>query len=224
MNHLLLNTTTDNKDKQQLVFFGGKMLTLTEQDKTIIETSYIKFLNNLKNKFAEMNVTNVLEIYKTILYLIQNGNFCYQRKIAFDENFDYLFLSNMDRESIHVMYGVGVCRHLSELVCDILNTLSFPSSLLYIYIDDKNNWHKLKKAHGANHVVVFLKDYNYLLDPLNHYAFKIEDDLSLTHIIQDDNEIKKKFIHYYDDNITSIGKVLQKYYNLKKLGVKYTYE
>jgi hypothetical protein len=202
------------------------MLELTNKDKTIVDNAYIDLLKNLKDIMINNNKITPLECYYIIVNMLRNGNFSKDRKINFDTNYDYLHLTNIINDGIYVTYGICCCRHCSGLVNDILQTLGFDSSLLYIFIDENGLWHKLSKPSNANHIVVLLKNnkQQYLLDPMNNFTLEIKKNGNLTPIdLNIHNYDKQLFLNYYDENINKMGKILNKYYNLKNLGINHIY-
>lgn len=203
------------------------MLYLTKKDSLILESCYENFINNLKCIFEFYNITDPLECYKEIYFLLTSGKLSLNNEIRFDTTFDYIKLANLDNNAAHVMYGICACRHTSALINDILRALGFNSSLLYVFIDEQNNWHKLTNAINANHVVVILK-YNkneYLIDGMNNFIFQVDDNFKLSEISSEINSNNEKIFSDYDDpNIIEIGNVLKKYYNIKKAGISRVYE
>ena len=141
--------------------------------------------------------------------------------MKYSSSFDYLDLPNMV-EGAQVMYGIGCCRHINLLINDIMKTLGFNSTLLYVKIDETDTWHKTKPF-SANHVVVTLNDNNddYLFDAYNNFVFRIVGyDLEPVELkIMNDVLISK----YPNDNVKKIGLVLKKYYKLQELGVNHIY-
>lgn len=198
------------------------MLYLTNKDKKVINSSYKSFLTNFKQIIKSKSIHNGLDCSKLIIDMLQSGQFSMEQSIRFDNQFRYLDFPNISSDGIYVMYGVCCCRHASMLVYDILQTLGFSSSLLYIFIDESNNWH-ISKPLGANHLTVLLKDHDceYILDPVNYYILKKEKNNTLTSLNLD---ILDPFTSYEDSNIQKIGKVLKKYYQLQKLGIDYVYD
>lgn len=198
------------------------MLSLTSQDKELIETCYEKFLKNLyvflKNSSAESGV----EYSKIIIHLLQSGKFGMNGEIICSNDYDYLYLSNLSRDGMFVMYGVCCCRHATRLLNDILHGLGFDASLYYFDTSNGDSWKRVSPC-DANHIVVHLVegDNEYLIDPINSFIFEINKNDEIIQIEIDDFFYLED---YSDSNILEIGKVLTKYYNLKRLGIDYIYE
>ena len=199
------------------------MLYLTTSDKSLLEKDYRTFLLSLKTNLSNSNIQNVLELYALINYLLRTGKFSWQETISYQPNFNYLALPNMP-EQLQVMYGIGCCRHINQLINDILLTLGLNSVIQYIRVDNTDTWHRATPK-DANHLVVILKDNNkeYLLDAYNNFAFQIigTDLIPLNLPTPKELSITTK---YPDDNIKEIGQVLKKYYNLQEYGIDYVYD
>lgn len=197
------------------------MLYLTESDRVTIQNCYYNFLQSLKKDFQKNCVKNSLDCYTLIVELLKKGCFSFNGEMKYLALFDYLDLPNMT-EGAQVMYGVGCCRHINLLINDIMKTLDFNSTLLYVKVDETDTWHKATPL-TANHVVVTLKDNNdeYLLDAYNNFAFKIiGSDLEPLKLKNINDTLMSK---YPDDNIKKIGLVLKKYYKLQALGIDHIY-
>ncbi len=217
----LTNWQLNLSKKNYNLFFRKekKMLYLTEKDKLTINNCYHNFLQSLKENLQNKNC---LDCYSIIIKLLKNGQFSFNNEIKYSSSFAYLNLPDM-RQGAQVMYGIGCCRHINLLINDIMQTLGFNSTLLYVKVDNTDTWHKATPL-TANHVVVTLKDNNteYLLDAYNNFVFKIIghdlDPIKLKNI--DDVLINK----YPDNNVKEIGLVLKKYYKLQELGIDHKYD
>lgn len=198
------------------------MLYLMSEDKEFIDISYKNFLLHLKSELESCRFKSRLDYSIEVIKMLQNGFFSKDRTILFDDTFKFLDLPNLISDGAQVMYGVACCRHASNLLNDVLQFSHFSSSLLYIFIDEKNDWHISSIKH-ANHVTVLLKDNNseYILDPANGFVFKKVENQSIVLINVD---FSNYFTNYFDDNIQSIGKILKKYYGFQKLGIECVYD
>ena len=202
------------------------MLNLTNNDKELIENLYKSFLSNLKCLFTTNQIKNALDCYKILSIMLRNGQFCVDETIDFNTKFKYLSLPNMDCRGAQVMYGVCCCRHVSVFINDILSLLGFNTSLYYIYIDDNEHWHSCSLI-NANHVTVLLIENNeeYILDPINNFILKKENDQSLKTINSDILSLDiQQFVSFSDDHVQSIGRVLKKYYHIQSVGVNHIYD
>lgn len=202
------------------------MLMLTNNDKEYIENLYKTFLSNLKCLFENNNVKSAIDCYKILSNMLRKGLFSNEGVIIFDTNFNYLSLANIDHPGMQVMYGVCCCRHVTEFSNDIMSLLGFNTSLYYIYIDNNDIFHHCDSI-DANHVAILLTENleEYILDPMNNFLLKKETDNSLTPLNLDVSHLDmKRFLHFSDNNIQSISKVLKKYYHLQSIGINHIYD
>lgn len=198
------------------------MLYLTENDRLIINNCYRNFLQSLQEDLQSDCIKDSLDCYAIIVKLLKGGQFSFNSEMKYSSSFDYLDLPNM-AEGTQVMCGVGCCRHINSLINDIMKTLGFNSTLLYVKVDETDTWHRTTPL-IANHVVVILKDKNaeYLLDACNNFVFRIIGyDLEPIELKNMDNIL---MIKYPDDNVKKIGLVLKKYYKLQELGIDHIYD
>lgn len=198
------------------------MLSLTINDKEFIENSYESFLKNLYVFLKNSSATNGIEYSKVIISLLHSGKFGMDGEIICTNEYDYLYLPNLESDGMLVMYGACCCRHATRLLNDILSGLGFSTSLYYFNTSEGESWRRVSPS-NANHMVVHLEedDNEYLVDPINSFILKIEKNNDITQI-----EIDEVFDleGYSDSNVQEIGKVLTKYYNLKRLGINYIYD
>ncbi len=198
------------------------MIYLTENDRLIINNCYQNFLQSLKENIQSNCIKDCLDCYSIIVKLLKDGRFSFNSDMKYSSSFNYLNLPNM-AEGAQVMYGVGCCRHINLLINDIMKTLGFNSTLLYVKTDETDTWRRSTPL-TANHVVVTLKDNSdeYLFDAYNNFVFRIVGyDLEPVELkIMDDILMTK----YPDNNVKEIGLVLKKYYKLQELGVDHIYD
>ena len=199
------------------------MLYLTKQDELTTAHHYQDFLLSLKDNLMKYQPDNALTCYSLINYLLRHGHFSFNNEMHFSPSFNYLALPST-QEPLQVMYGTACCRHINLLINDILRTLGFNVSLLYINTDETDTWHRATPA-TANHVAVTLKenDSEYLLDAFNNFAFQVVGhDLVLLDL---PSSIPEKLLSTYpDDNVREIGQVLKKYYTLQEYGIDFVYD
>ncbi|MCI8460270.1 MAG: hypothetical protein HFE81_02625 [Bacilli bacterium] len=197
------------------------MLSLTSNDKVTIDKNYESFLKNLYIFLSNCSLRSGIEYSKIIIDLLHSGKFGMNGEITCTNDYDFLYLPNLESDGMLVMYGVCCCRHATRLLNDILRELNFETTLNYFNTNDGDSWKKVSPCE-ANHIVVNLKENGneYLIDPVNSFILKIDNsDISLVDV---DNFIDLE--SYSDSNILEIGKVLTKYYNLKRLGINHIYE
>lgn len=197
------------------------MLNFTENDKKIVKDSYKMILLNLKDYLQQYDVKDAITYSKIIFYMLHNGFFSMNRTINFDNNYDYLELPVKISQGVQVMYGICCCRHASEFLYNLLCTLDFNPSLIYIWVDnDMKLWRKVNPAkEKTNHQAILLNN-NYIIDPANKFILQMQDSGELSLI---DSEYLDHLEIYQEDNIDVIGRVLKKYYTYKELGIRSVY-
>lgn len=195
---------------------------MTEKDGKLINEKYNSLLFNIKECIKNKEMYEPLEIYKLICNMFRSGKFSIDGTIEFSNDFDYITFYNIKNIGAQVMQGICCCRHASSFVFDILKSLDFDVSLYYISIED-NNW-RVTNPNQANHMTVLLKDkeFEYILDPINDFILKIEEDNRLSSIdIKSNSNINNDILY---DDINEIGSTLKKYYCYKKLGINNVYD
>lgn len=202
------------------------MLKLTSVDEALIDDSYNAFLSNIKQFFENNEIKNALHCYLILKEMLRTGLLSVENNIAFDDEYNYLKISNMNNIGVQVMYGVCCCRHVSALIKDILNVLNFNASLYYIFIDEKGIWH-CSTPLEANHVSVLIKDEDgeYILDPISDTTLKKDLAENFNAVDINVTDIDERYYkNYSDPNIQNIGRVLKKYYNIQEVGIKQIYD
>lgn len=197
------------------------MLNFIDSDKKKIQDAYKMILLNLKDYLQQYDVKDGISYSKIFFYMLHNGFFSINRKINFDNNYDYLGLSSDISQGVQVMYGICCCRHASEFLYDLLCVLNFNPSLIYIWVDNNTGfWRKVNPAiEKANHQAVLFNN-KYIIDPANKFILQIQNNGELNLI---DSEYLSHLETYKENNIAVIGKVLKKYYTYKELGIKSVY-
>jgi len=180
-------------------------------------------LLNLKAYLQQYNIKNELEYSEIIFHMLHNGFFSINRTIQLDNDYEYLGLPVEMSQGVHVMYGMCCCRHATEYLYDILSLLNFRPSLMFIWVDKATGvWRKVNPAiEKANHQTILLSDQNkYILDPANNFILQIQEDGKLEAL---DSKYFGKIKYYQEDNISTIGRTLKKYYSYKDLGIENVY-
>ncbi len=198
------------------------MLELTVSDRNIIKSSYDLFLRNLYDFLKSSSANTGVEYARLIIGLLHSGKFGMSGTNICTNDYDFLHLANLDTDGLLVMYGVCCCRHATSLLYDVLIGLGIDCSLMYIFVGDGGTW-KVTDVNSANHVVVKLEENGkeYLIDSINKFILEMLDNGELKQLeIEDDID----FDNYSDSNIEKIGKVLTKYYNLKRMGIEHVYD
>lgn len=199
------------------------MFDLTISDKKIIDNSYKSFLLNLKSFLECGKDRSALDYSKTVMDMLHKGQFSMDRTIFFRNDYNYLSLPSIISNGVYVTYGICCCRHATFLLNDILCSLGFDISIMYIFIDKDGNWHKIDpRVDRCNHVVIVLtnNDHKYYIDAANKFLLEQVGDS----VLSLDVEPLDNSLDYQDANIIEIGKVLKKYYMYKELGIDHVYE
>ena len=151
--------------------------------------NYQNIIWNTKKLFEELNITNHLLIATFYEYLLWNGLFSVNKK--FQINNVTNLNSNFALEGSVIMTGFGVCRHISSLEKDILNSLNIESYNMictlkknFTFDNSKTIFENLKskiditisnnlsKISLGNHLITLIK-YNkgYILHDATNHAF-----------------------------------------------------
>lgn len=198
------------------------MLELTKRDKEIIDDSYEMFLYNLGSFLNDNGFVCALDCAKEVIRMLHCGKFSMNDSNICTNDYDFLHLPNLDSDGALVMYGVCCCRQATRLLYDLLNSLKVDCSLVYISVLEDNSW-RIVKPIQANHLVIKLEENgkSYLLDAVNKFILEVLDNGDLREV-----EIEESLssVQYRDSNVQNIGKVLTKYYNLKRLGIDCIYD
>lgn len=198
------------------------MLDLTANDKVLMNDLYKDFLHNLKLFLKQNKEENILHYIKIILNMLHNGKFSQNGIIYFSNDYDYLYLPSIISSGTQVMCGVCCCRHATSLLNDLLSLLGFELSLSYIFIDKKNNWHKVTPE-KSNHIVISIiyEENEYIVDAANNFLLKLEKNGTLTSLDIGFSQLGNSF---QDSNINEIAKTLKKYYFYRELGIEHVYD
>lgn len=202
-------------------------MNFTTSDTQSIKESYQSFLINLKNFICGINNQDVEKQFKILSYLFQNGYLTTTQTIKFDSNYPYLGIPIELSEGIQVTIGTCCCRHANELLNDILRLLNYDSKILFIYIDENNDWHIKPNGCNCNHMAVTLNNSNkkIILDLYNNFIFTSDYLGNVITINKELTQHEKEECHQFkDDNIKKISKTLKKYYKLKSHGITHIYD
>ena len=184
---------------------------ISDEDIEIIDTLYKEILSLLKQellKEREIDLKNALEyissFYSELLIPKSNNNLSPS-------------LYNLTSDGVLSLCGYQVCRNTNTFLYDFLKELNLKPKIQYIYIDENNDWHRVRASY-ANHLVVCITSDNQelVLDLYNRLYFN-----SNLEIIDIDNKINiNKEI--YKESIEE-SKIINKYKTLQGYGTKYVY-
>lgn len=185
---------------------------MLDEDIEIIDILYRKILNLLKHELVkekEINLENALEyissFYSKLLIPTSNKN-------------QSPSLYNLTSDGVLSLCGYQVCRNTNTFLYDFLKELDLEPIIQYIYIDENNDWHRVK-ANSANHLVVSITNNNkdLFLDLYSGLYF----DSNLERIdINNNMNINKEI---YEKSLKELNEIIKKYQTLQSLGVRHVY-
>lgn len=195
-------------------------MNFTYKDKENLKKYYKSFLQNLKYQLKQSNL-DLLTIVSTIMKCIQDGKFSIDESFKLDTKYNYIMLPSEISDGVHITLGISCCRHVNTFLYDILKELDYSPSLIYIFIDENNEWHRTD-AINANHVVVSVKyhEKEFICDVANNFISQIINNDLTTQKLNYESSLE----YFEDDNINEISKILKKYYQYRNLGIKRIYD
>lgn len=143
------------------------------KDINVIRELYKAFLDNYNTLNKIFDLSNPVQIYAMYIYLLGKGYLSKDKKFTKnDENsLDINSLLSAD-----IFMGAGVCRHISFLLTDILNTSGIKTENLNVYMDvnRKSDTHFIELLYG-NHVITFasFEGKSYFLDATNSLIYRM---------------------------------------------------
>ena len=131
------------------------------------------------------------------------------------------FINQIYKDLIYSLYGFQVCRTTNSMLYDFMKGIGLDVTLKTVFIDDNGDWHIVKPI-IANHVVVNMKDGNKYFDLYNDLF--VEKDNGKINTIEVDNKRVKIDYSKYEEIISRISDILDRYLLLEKLGIEKVYE
>lgn len=197
------------------------MIDFADNDKEKIQNAYKMLLLNLKDYVKQYELEDELEYAKIIYNMLHSGFFSVGKNMQIDFRYDYLALPSEISQGVQVMRGIACCRHVTEFLYDTLRVLNINPSIMYVWVDNATGlWYKVNPAREkANHQAILLSD-KYIIDAANKFILKKDANGDLTLM---DSTCVDTLKDYQDDNITTIDKILGKYYLNRELGVDIIY-
>lgn len=195
-------------------------MNFTYKDKENIKNYYESFLQNLKYQLKQNN-NDLLTIVSTIMKCIQEGRFSIDESFKLDTKYNYIMLPSEISNGVHITLGISCCRHVNTFLYDILKELDYSPSLIYIFIDENNEWH-MSAAKDANHLAVLVKyqEKEYICDVANNFISQIINNDLISQKLNYECSLE----YFEDENINEITKILKKYYQYRSLGIKRIYD
>lgn len=144
LNSIYLSIITASDLTQYLIKIKNIIYLLEENQKTIqeIEKLYQEFLDNYYNLNNIFNFNNQIQIYTLYKKLLLDGY------LSKDKTFN--FRNDLQNETTKKLYGTKIftgyacCRHISAMLCDILNNLNIPSCTVHVYFPDSTDDYLIK--------------------------------------------------------------------------------
>lgn len=197
------------------------MSNITNSDIDFINNKYKSFLYNLKEFLGN---TSEIDLIKIIINNLHNGKFSINGTMRFDNDYNYIPLPQQLSNGVHITTGISCCRHANKFLFDILNSSCISPIIIYIFIDEKNMWHRVDPGKQyANHCALSLNinNHDYIVDATNKLILELKSNEELIQIpILSTNKLEE----YHDTNIEDIAKTLKKYYTYRNLGIKTIYD
>ncbi len=197
------------------------MSNLTNSDINFINNRYKSFLYNLK---AFLGNTSDIDLIKTVISNLYNGKFSINGTMRFDNYYNYIPLPPELSNGVHITTGISCCRHANGFLFDILSSTCLKPIIVYIFIDEKNIWHRVGPSKQyANHYALSLNINNcdYIVDATNKLILELKSNGDLIQLPIPQTNILEE---YHDTNIEDIAKTLKKYYTYRNFGVKTIYD
>lgn len=203
------------------------LIHITTKDYLALNEYYKQLLQYLAsyNQTILGRTADVFYSFQLYCELLNSGKFSFNNSFVFDTTSNYFVFPNM-KDGIQVMAGFGCCRHVNSFLFDFLKRCNYNScyeQLMHLS-DDSISFQKDK---GFNHIAVLYQDLqnHYILDAFNQWILKMNEDNSLTEIPFSINQDDFILRDYNDSGLSeNIGKILQKYNCLRKLGIHYFYD
>ena len=171
-----------------LYFFNGEKYT---KDINEIRKLYFEFIKNYNKLNKMFDLNDPVSIYTMYNYLVYNGYLSVGKSFEFARGEVKDIPTNL---GVNVVWGSGVCRNISSMMCDILNDYGIPSCNVGCFVRDVDI--KLEE--------VGLQDYS--IDELLEWVNKtIIDEDKRNELIEKINLLEKNGIYvnidsFYEDD------------------------
>ncbi len=189
---------------------------ILDNDLSEIDNLYDKFIKTMIESFNNnygVNIQNALSFINQI----------YKDLIVTNKREKYPSIDYIKRLGVYSLYGFQVCRTTNNMLYDFMKGIGLDVTLKTVFIDDNGDWHIVKPI-SANHVVVNMKDgkINKYFDLYNDLF--VEKDNGKISTIEVDNKRVKIDYSKYEEIISRISDILDRYLLLEKLGIEKVYE
>ena len=189
---------------------------ILDNDLSKIDNLYDKFIKMMIESFNNnygVNIQNALSFINQI----------YKDLIVTNKREKYPSIDYIKSLGVYSLYGFQVCRTTNNMLYDFMKGIGLDVTLKTVFIDDNGDWHIVKPI-SANHVVVNMKDgkINEYFDLYNDLF--VEKDNGKISTIEVDNKRVKIDYSKYEEIISRISDILDRYLLLEKLGIGKVYE
>lgn len=189
---------------------------ILDNDLSKIDNLYDKFIKMMIESFNNnygVNIQNALSFINQI----------YKDLIVTNKREKYPSIDYIKSLGVYSLYGFQVCRTTNNMSYDFMKGIGLDVTLKTVFIDDNGDWHIVKPI-IANHVVVNMKDgkINKYFDLYNDLF--VEKDNGKISTIEVDNKRVKIDYSKYEEIISRISDILDRYLLLEKLGIEKVYE
>ena len=189
---------------------------ISDNDLSEIDNLYDKFIKMMIESFNNnygVNIQNALSFINQI----------YKDLIVTNKKEKYPSIDYIKSLGVYSLYGFQVCRTTNNMLYDFMKGIGLDVTLKTVFIDDNGDWYIVKPI-NANHVVVNMKDgkISKYFDLYNDLFVEKDNDKIST--IEVDNKRVKIDYSKYEEIISRISDILDRYLLLEKLGIEKVYE
>lgn len=189
---------------------------ILDNDLSKIDNLYDKFIKMMIESFNNnygVNIQNALSFINQI----------YKDLIVTNKREKYPSIDYIKSLGVYSLYGFQVCRTTNNMLYDFMKGIGLDVTLKTVFIDDNGDWHIVKPI-IANHVVVNMEDgkINKYFDLYNDLF--VEKDNGKISTIEVDNKRVKIDYSKYEEIISRISDILDRYLLLEKQGIEKVYE
>ena len=189
---------------------------ILDNDLSEIDNLYDKFIKMMIESFNNnygVNIQNALSFINQI----------YKDLIVTNKREKYPSIDYIKSLGVYSLYGFQVCRTTNNMLYDFMKGIGLDVTLKTVFIDDNGDWHIVKPI-IANHVVVNMKEgkINKYFDLYNDLFVEKDNDKIST--IEVDNKRVKIDYSKYEEIISRISDILDRYLLLEKQGIEKVYE
>lgn len=165
---------------------------MNKKDYSNLKKLYDEFIENYVLFNKGLGIDNPIVIYYVYHYLYSNGYLSINNDFKFNDKNSY------DKKGLYgasVIKGEGVCRHITAMLCDILNKYGIQSYPLAVYYEDYKV--KLKKVEKQEMDIDAILDY---IDNLAIDSYK-KNDLMDNACLMDEEGFYVKVYKEYKNNL-----------------------